>query len=44
VSKEGDAAYEQQHDVILKLERLQLQALSIIFNDTTFLCLIHEDL
>ncbi len=40
--KEGDVVYEQQHDVILKLKHLQLRALLIIPDDTTFFCQIHE--
>jgi hypothetical protein len=42
--KERDATYEQQCDVILKLKHLRLQVLSVIPDDTTFLCQIHEDL
>jgi hypothetical protein len=42
--KEGDIGYEQQCDVTLKLEHLQLQVLLVIFNATTLLCQIHEDL
>ncbi len=42
--KERNATYEQQCDVILKLKHLWLQVLSVIPNDTTFLCQIHEDL
>jgi hypothetical protein len=42
--KEGDATYEQQCDVILKLEHLWLQALSILLDDTTIFCQICEDL
>ncbi len=41
-SKERDVAYEQQCDAILKPKHLRLQVLSIIFDDTTFLCQIHE--
>jgi hypothetical protein len=42
--KEGNAAYEQQCDIIFKLEHLRFQALLVILDDTTFLCQIHEDL
>jgi hypothetical protein len=42
--KEGDAAYEQQCDIIFKPKHLQLQVLSVILNDTTFFCQICEDL
>jgi hypothetical protein len=42
--KEGDATYEQQCDVILKLKHPRLQMLSITLDDTTFLCQIREDL
>ncbi len=34
--KEGDVAYEQQRDVILKPKYFQLQALLVIPDDTTF--------
>jgi hypothetical protein len=44
VPKEGDETYKQQCDVILQLKYLQLQALSIIHDDTTLICQIHEDL
>jgi hypothetical protein len=40
--KEGDAPYNQQCDTILKPENLQLQALSIIPKDKTFLHRIRE--
>ncbi len=40
--KEGDAIYKQQYVVIFKFEHLQLQTLSIILDDTTFLCQFHE--
>jgi len=40
--KEGDAIYKQQCDVIFKFEHLQFQTLSIIPDDTTLLCQIHE--
>jgi hypothetical protein len=36
--KEGNAIYEQQGDIILKLEYVLLQTLLVIFNDPTFLC------
>jgi hypothetical protein len=34
--KERNATYEQQCDVIIKLEHLQLQVLLVILDDTTF--------
>jgi len=40
--KEGDAPYNQQCDTILKPENLQLQALSIILKDKSFLHRIRE--
>jgi hypothetical protein len=40
--KEGNAAYEQQGDIILKLEYFLLQSLLVILNDSTFLCQIYE--
>jgi hypothetical protein len=42
--KEGDSAYEQQCDIILKPKHFQLQVLLVILDDTTFFCQIHEDL
>ncbi len=42
--KEGDVAYNQQCDTILKPENLQLQGLSVILEDKTLLQCIHEDL
>jgi hypothetical protein len=44
VLNEGNVAYQQQCDVILKPKRLQFQVLSIIPNDITFFCQICEDL
>ncbi len=41
--KEGNAAYEQQGDIILKLEYFLFQTLLIILNDPTFLCQIYEN-
>jgi hypothetical protein len=40
--KEGDVAYGQQCDAILKPKHLQLLALLVIPDDTTFFCQIHE--
>jgi hypothetical protein len=42
--KEGDVAYNQQCDTILKLKNLRLQALSITLEDKTFLQRIFENL
>ncbi len=42
--KERYASYKQQCDVIFKHKHCRLQALSIILDDTTFFCQIHEDL
>jgi hypothetical protein len=42
--KEENVAYEQQCDVIFKLEHLWLQVLLAIFDDTTFFCQIRENL
>ncbi len=42
--KERDWAYEQQCDVIFKPKHLQFKALSIIPDDITFFCHIHEKL
>jgi hypothetical protein len=42
--KERNATYEQQCDVIPKLEYLQLQVLLVILDDTNFFCEICEDL
>jgi hypothetical protein len=42
--KKEDATYKQQHDVIFKLEHLQLHELSVILDDTTLICQIREDL
>jgi len=43
-SKEGDVVYNQQFDTILEAKNLQLQTLSITFEDKTFLQHICEDL
>jgi hypothetical protein len=42
--KEGDVTYEQQCDVILKLEHLWFQALSITPKNQTPIKCIHENL
>jgi hypothetical protein len=42
--KEGNATYEQQGDIILKLEHFKLQVLLIILNDPSFFCQICENL
>ncbi len=42
--KEGNVAYEQQCDIIFKLEHFRLQVLLVLFDDTTFFCQIREDL
>jgi len=44
VPKEGDAAYDQQCDTILKPKNLWIQALLVTFEDKTFFQRIHEDL
>jgi hypothetical protein len=42
--KEGDATYEQQCDVILKLKHLWLQTLSVTLEDQILIKCIHENL
>jgi hypothetical protein len=40
---EGNEAYDQQCDIILKPEHLWLQALWVALDDKTFFCQICED-
>jgi hypothetical protein len=42
--REGDTTYNQQCDVIFKPKHLQLQALSMTFDDKSFFVSIYEKL